>query len=135
MAKKSSLPLVYLIGMAIVCIGFICPMFSLGGFAATNGFQFINFGKSGFVSIAALLIIAGAVGGVVLSLISVKNAETLRLVCLAVSVLGGIILIVGFNQNAVYKVIAKGFLKCAAYGFYFVLAGWIVAAIGYFLKK
>ena len=95
--------------MVLAVIGFCCPMFKALGFEA-NGFKFINFDNSGFVTIGALLIIAGAIAGVVL--------------------------VIGFTTNGgIYKSIGKQFIKHATVGFYLVLAGWVVALVGQFSNK
>lgn len=134
MGKKSSLPIIYLIGMALVAIGFCCPMFSGKLLGSSNGFKFINFDNSGFVTIGALLIFIGAIVGIVGCFL--PKLSILKLVGLAVSVVGGIILIVGFTTNGgIYKAIGKGFLKHATFGFYMIVAGWVVAIVGFVLKK
>ena len=62
MGKKSSLPLIYLVGMALVVIGFFCPMFKGLFGSSANGFDFIkNAKEGGFVAIGSILIIVGAV--------------------------------------------------------------------------
>ena len=67
MGKKSSLPLIYLIGVLLVAIGFCCPLFSGKILKVTaNGFKFINFKNFGWSTIAALMIFCGAVAGVIL---------------------------------------------------------------------
>ena len=60
MAKKSSLGILYLVGMALIVLGFCLPMFSGMGINP-NGFKFINFKNGGFVSIGALFIIIGGI--------------------------------------------------------------------------
>ena len=97
MAKKGSLPLIYLIGMALVVIGFICPVFDFG--IKENGFDFINFDNFGFKTIGALLIIAGAVLGLVFCFVGGKNSGMLKLVGLLVSIVGGIVLIIVTISN------------------------------------
>lgn len=135
MAKKSSkISLIYLIGMALSLIGFCVPMFKGKLIGKTwNGFKFINFDNFGFVTVGALLILIGIILGIVFSLISVK--DVLKLVALIVSIVGGIVLVIGFNQDKLYQAIAKGFLKCAYVGFYLLIVGWIVSIVGYVLKK
>lgn len=134
MGKKVSLPIIFLIGMALVAIGFCCPMFK-GIFGSTaNGFKFINFDNSGFVTIGALLVFVGAIVGIVGCFL--PNLSILKLVGLIVSIVGGVVLVIGFTTNGgVYKAIGKGFLKHATFGFYMVVAGWIVALVGYVMKK
>lgn len=134
MAKKGSLPLIYLIGMALVVIGFICPMFDL--FIGTlNGFDFINFKEFGVTTIGALLIIAGAVLGLVFCFVGGKNSGMLKLVGLLVSIAGGVVLIIGYSDNMFSRGIGKFFIDVATYGFYMILAGWIVGVVGYVMKK
>lgn len=133
MGKKVNLmSYLYCIGLAIVAIGFCCPMFKLGPIES-NGFKFINFDNSGFVTIGALLIFVGAIAGIVAQF--VKQLSGLKLIFLLVSIAGGIILVVGFLTNGgIYKAIGKGFIKHAVIGFYLVIAGWVVALIGAFKK-
>lgn len=137
MGKKSSLPLIYLIGVALVAIGFCVPMFKgnvLG--VKTNGFDYMNFKNFGWMTIAALLIFCGAVLGVLFSFISVgKSTGLLRLVCIIVSIVGGVILFIKFNDNFLTKTIGKGFLKHAFIGFYMILVGWILGLVGAITNK
>lgn len=135
MGKKSnSLPLIYLIGMVVTAVGFFCPMFkSILG--TTPGYKFINFDNFGFVTIGALLIVAGAIAGIVFCFVGGKSAKLLRLICAIVSIAGGIVLVVGFNDNKIYQAIAKGFLKHAYFGFYMVVAGWLVGLCGAITNK
>lgn len=133
MAKKGSLPLIYMIGMALVVIGFICPVFDFG--IKENGFDFINFDNFGFKTIGALLIIAGAVLGLVFCFVGGKNSGMLKLVGLLVSIAGGVVLIIGYNDNMFSKGIGKFLIDNATYGFYMILAGWVVGVVGYVMKK
>ena len=135
MGKKSSLPLIYLIGVALIAVGFCLPMFK--GLGTTpSGFKFINFDNFGATTIAALLIFCGAVAGVVFCFVSAgKNTSLIRLICVVISIIGGLILIIKFNDNWLSKTIGKGFIKHAYIGFYMVLAGWIVGLIGAVTKK
>ena len=133
MAKKAKLSLVYLIGMVVTVIGFICPMFDFK-LAAANGFDFIDFGNSGFVSIGALLIFIGAVAGVVACFLPMLKSY--KLLCLIVTIVGGIILVIGFTTNGgIYKAIGNALFKTATYGFYMVIVGWVISLIGYLMKK
>ena len=133
MAKKGFNLSIYLIGMAVTVIGFCLPMFKVFGSNGKNGFGFINFNNSGFVTIGALLIIIGAVAGIVVSLLG--KGDQLEWIALAVSVVGGIILVIGFNDNGIYKAIGKALVKNSTIGFWMVVAGWVVAAVGKVLKK
>ena len=136
--KSSSLSLIYLIGMALVVIGFIVPMFkfTFGPFSGTkNGFNFIDFDHFGFVTIGALLIFVGACLGVVFSLAPVGSKDLLKLICLVASIAGGIVLVVGFTQDSLYKLGGKQLLKAAYIGFYMIIVGWVVGLAGYITKK
>lgn len=131
--KGSALALLYLIGMAIAAIGFCCPMFSAKVLGSSNGFKFIDFEDSTFVTIGALLVFIGAVAGVVSCF--VPKLKGLKLIFLLVSIVGGIVLVIGFTSNGgVYKFIGKQLFKHATYGFYMILAGWVIALVGYFTK-
>lgn len=135
MAKKSSsMGLLYLVGMALVVIGFFLPMFKAGP-VKPNGWDFLNFKDFGFVTIGGLLILIGAVMGLILNFIKAKNGKMLKLIAIVLSIVGGVVLIIGFNDNALYRAIAKGFIKHAFVGFYVVLVGWIAALVGYFSSK
>jgi hypothetical protein len=134
MAKKGSLPLIYMIGMALVVIGFICPVFDF--FIGTlNGFDFINFKDFGTTTIGALLIIIGAVLGLVFCFVGGKNSGMLKLVGLLVSIAGGVVLIISYSGDVFSEGIGKFFIEVATYGFYMILAGWAVGVVGYVMKK
>ena len=91
MGKKSGkLPLIYLLGMALVVIGFIIPMFkvSFGPFGSSNpnGFKFIDFDHMGFVTIGSLLVFAGACLGVIFSLVNIgSSTDLIRLRTVSIS--------------------------------------------------
>lgn len=133
--KVNLLSYLYLIGMAVVVIGFCCPMFK-GLFGSTaNGFKFINFDNSVFVSIGALLIFIGAIAGIIVKFVPSLQKNKLDFLCLLVSIAGGVILLVGFTTNGgIYKAIGKAFLKNAVVGFYMIIIGWVAAIVGYFSK-
>lgn len=138
MGKKSSkLPIIYLIGVLAVAIGFCLPLFKgklLG--ATTTGWDFISFKDFDWSSFAAILIFLGAVLGAVFCFVKAgKNTNLLRLVCIIVSIVGGLIFIIKFNDDSITKLIGKQILKCATVGFYTVIAGWIVGLIGAITHK
>lgn len=123
-----------MIGMALVVVGFICPVFDF--FIGTlNGFDFINFKDFGTTSIGALLIIIGAVLGLVFCFVGGKNSGMLKLVGLLVSIAGGVVLIISYSGDVFSEGIGKFFIEVATYGFYMILAGWIVGVVGYVMKK
>ena len=115
--------------VTLFVIGFILPMFKVLG-QTPNGFKFINFKNSGFCTIGSLMIIAGGIAGLVFNFLS-NGSKTLKLAALAASIIGAIVLIIGFNDNVVYKAIGKGLLKHAYIGFYLVVVGWVSAIAGY----
>ncbi len=133
MGKKVSLPLIYLIGMALVVIGFCCPMFS-GFLGSANGFKFINFDNSGFVTIGALLIFAGAIAG--LAACFVKQLSGLKLIFALCVLAGAIVLVIGFTTNGgIYKAIGKNIIKHATIGFYLVVVGIVAGVAGAVMNK
>ena len=130
MGKKSSLPLIYLIGMALIAIGFFCPMFKGLFGSSSNGFDFIkNAKEGGFVAIGSILIIVGAICGIVSCF--VPQLKGLKLVFAIVALAGAIVLIIGFTTNGgIYKAIGKQLLKRATVGFYLVVVGIVAAVVG-----
>ena len=133
--KINVLSYLYIIGMAIVAIGFCCPMFKGIFGTSANGFKFINFDNSVFVSIGALMIFFGVVGGIVVKFLPKLSKNKLDFLCLLISIAGGVVLLIGFTTNGgIYKAIGKAFLKNAIAGFYMIVIGWAVAIVGYFSK-
>ena len=130
MGKKSSLPLIYLVGMALIAIGFFCPMFKGLFGSSANGFDFIkNAKEGGFVAIGSILIIVGAICGIVACF--VPQLKGLKLVFAIVALAGAIVLIIGFTTNGgIYKAIGKQLLKRAMFGFYMVVVGIVLGVAG-----
>ncbi|MBQ9495248.1 MAG: hypothetical protein IJR50_06385 [Treponema sp.] len=132
MAKKSSKSLLsnlYLIGMALVAVGFIVPIFR-GNLVKVNGFDLVGDGNS-IMKIAALLVFIGAVAGIVLSFVNAgKNQSLLKVIALAASVAGG--LYVFFNTSNFGVQLASKYLSV---GFYLIVIGWVAAIVGYLQKK
>ncbi len=129
---KKALPIakLFLLGMALVVIGFILPVFS-SKIGSKTGLNFINLKKMNPGTIGALLVFVGAAAGIVFEFISVKNAKLIKLVCLVASIVGGIIFAMSFGDNPVTKAIGKGLLKHASVGFYLIVVGWVAAIVGY----
>ena len=130
MGKKSSLPLIYLIGMALVAIGFFCPMFKGLFGSSANGFDFIkNAKEGGFVAIGSILIIAGAIAGIVACFI--PQLKGLKLIFALCVLAGAVVLIIGFlTSGGIYKAIGKQLLKRAMFGFYMVVVGIVLGVCG-----
>ena len=125
--------LIYLIGMALVVVGFCCPIFSFFG-GNVNGFYYLS--DFGFgITIGALFIIIGAVLGLVFCFVDIRNSELFKLIGILISIAGGILLIIGYSDNMFSKGIGKFLIDIATYGFYMILAGWIVGVVGYVMKK
>ena len=82
-----------------------------------------------------MFIIIGGIAGFVSCFVKMKNVNFIKMIALLVSIIGGIILVIGFSQNRIYAFIGKGFIKHAAVGLYLVLAGWIAGIIGYLSSK
>ena len=81
MAKKSSLNVLYLVGMALVALGFVLPIFqfsSILGKHQFTGFDLVGDGDTA-LKIYTLLIFIGGIAGVVLSFVKVQNAKLLKL--------------------------------------------------------
>lgn len=133
MANKKN-NLLYLLGMALVVVGFCCPIFNGIANRPINGFNIIK-SYDGFVQLGALLILIGAACGVILCFVDFKSLALLKFVVLAVCIAGGVVLFLGFNKNVFTQFAGKKILKCATYGFYLIIAGWFVGLAGYFTRK
>lgn len=128
MGKKVSMNMLYLVGTALIVAGFILPMFK-GLFGATsNGFDFIG-SKFGMRTIGALLVIIGGACGLALNFVNVKN-PSLKLLAVLVSIAGGVLLVIFYNDNSISKFEGKQLIKHAYIGFYMLICGWVVALIG-----
>ncbi|NLM01018.1 MAG: hypothetical protein GX220_06140 [Treponema sp.] len=66
---------------------------------------------------------------------SIRNAETLKLLALIVTILGGLILIITYKDNFLVKVLKSSIFKAAYIGFYMIIVGWIVAIFGWITKR
>ncbi|MCI5607157.1 MAG: hypothetical protein SOT46_09780 [Treponema sp.] len=138
--KTGSLNILYLIGMVLTVVGFCLPMITGPLKGTYNGFKFINFDNSGFVTIGALVLFIGACIGAAVGLLSllgikIPSKKLLALVAILVVLAGACILVIGFaSGNGVYKFLGKQLFKHATYGFYMVIGGWVVSLIGFILK-
>lgn len=118
--------------MLLVLVGFCCPIFN--GISSINGFNIIK-NYDGLVLVGALLILIGSACGVILCFVDAKALQLLKLVALIVCIGGGVILFLNFNQSGLYKLLGKGILKTATYGFYMILTGWVLSFLGYFFGR
>ena len=141
MAKKSSLNVLYLVGMALVALGFVLPIFqfsSILGKHQLTGFDLVGDGDTA-LKIYTLLIFIGGIAGVVLSFVKVPDAKLLKIAALLVSVIGFVLVAVSL-ANSDGAAIIKGLnlgrktlssvFKSLYAGGYMIIAGWIAAAIG-----
>jgi len=128
--KVSVMSYLYLCGMALIAIGFFCPMFKGLFGSSANGFDFIkNAKEGGFVAIGSILIIVGAIAGIVSFF--VPQLKSLKLIFAIVALAGAIVLIIGFTTNGgIYKAIGKQLLKRAMFGFYMVVVGIVLGICG-----
>ena len=132
-SKKIGVSGLYPLGAALTAIGFICPVFGKGR-GAMNGFDLVTKNSSA-ISIGVILVFIGAIAAIILCFLKVKNVRLLKLVALVLSILGGVILVVRMNDNAISKLVGKGFLKHTAVGFYLILVGWILSLVGFIKSK
>jgi len=141
MGKKSSLPLIYLIGMALVLVGCFLPLTSSStfGFNGSSAFDAITSDGKGIVKIGSLLAFIGAVAGIVFCFVSVKGIP-MRLISLIVSIVGGVYVIISYMGKSDF---AKGVMKAAgkafgtkpAIGLIVIIIGWVVALYAVLVKK
>ncbi len=133
--KVSVMSYLYLLGMALVAIGFFCPMIKGLFGSSANGFEFIRNAKEGsFVAIGAILIFVGAVAGILAFF--VPQLKSLKLIFAIVALAGAIVLIIGFTTNGgIYKAIGKQLLKRALFGFYMVVCGIVLGLVGAITNK
>ena len=149
MANNKNLLKLYLIGMLATVIGFCCPMFKeFFGLSKPNGFSFIDFHNSGFLYIGAILIFFGALAGVIFSLINIKSLGIFKLLSVCAALVGIILFIIGYVgrlkaeytlggllSNVVQINYFEEFINSALIGFYLVVAGTVLAAVGYATNK
>lgn len=128
------LNLIYLVGMALVLVGFILPMFEGALGLSLNGFDFINTDNFGTTTIAALLIFIGAAVGIVFCFVGGSNADLIKIIALLASIAGGVLILIAANDSWLAKMIGKSFWKNASIGTYMILAGWVVGVVGWIKK-
>ena len=132
---------VYFIGMALIIVGLLCPIVKVMG-QTPNAFKFLDFKNFGTSTVAILLILIGAVLGVIFALLNMSSKNN-KLIALAITLAGGIImllLLTGVLSDSslggkIWRAAGKSFIKHAFIGFYLILAGWIVAIYGWATGK
>lgn len=136
MAKKTGSILSYLFvcGLALVVIGCFLPLSTtkLFGLNGSSAFDIIKGDGSGILKVGSILAFVGAICGIVLSFISVKNAGLLKWISLIASIAGGLYVV--FNTSSTGRSIAKATLNFGP-GVYVILAGWVIALIGLVLYR
>lgn len=132
MGKKSAkLPIIFLIGMVAVVVGCFIPIITINlGLLGKINFTIIDAFKSlkELSSWLALLMMVSAIVGAVFCFVGGKNVKLLRLVCLILCVVLGIIF---FARGGFFK----SWFKITGVGFYVILAGWVVSFVGWILDK
>lgn len=140
MGKKSGTLSLYLIGMVLVVIGCFLPLtaskFFGGGSSAFNAIV----DGSGDLKIGSILALGGAIAGIVFSFVAISGKLPVKLISLIVSIVGGVyVWICYMNGGALAKGLFKGALKVTGtkpgIGLIIILAGWVIALVGYFMKK
>ena len=125
MAKKSSFNLFYLIGMIAVVVGSFLPIIRIS-LGILGKIDFTDL--SNLDSWLALLMFVAAAVGIILCFVKVSNASMLKTVCLLASIVLGLIFFARGN-------FFKDWFKITGFGFYIILAGWVIGLIGTFVKK
>lgn len=130
--------ILYFIGMALVVVGLICPLTKNSSCAL----KYLNFKNFGWSSIGILLILIGAVCGILLSILAKGNRSN-KFIALLVSLAGGVVitlLLTGtLSDNGVasfvWRTLGKGIVKHAYIGFYLILSGWVLSIAGWVTDK
>lgn len=147
MAKKAkvSLNILYVIGTALIVLGFILPIFQFSflGTHRLTGFDLVGDGETA-LKIFTLLIFIGGLAGLVLSFVKVPNGKILKIAAILLSFIAFVLVVVSiFNSDGAS--IVKGLnlgkktlsavFKSLYVGGYMIIAGWIVAAAGLITEK
>ena len=126
MSKGKNLPMLYLIGLLAVVVGSFLPIISIFGlkFSVLDAFGSLKTLKS----IMALIMFVAAIVGVVFCFLSSNNGALIKTVALFASIICGIIF---FAKAGFFD----GWFNVVGVGFYIIVAGWIVAIIGFVTNK
>ncbi|MBP5251501.1 MAG: hypothetical protein J6Z17_03700 [Treponema sp.] len=126
MSKGKNLPLFYLIGMAAVIVGSFLPIISVLGlkFTVLDAFGSLKTLRS----VMALIMFVAAIVGVVFCFLGSKNGALIKTVALFASIICGVIF---FAKAGFFD----GWFDVVGIGFYVIVAGWIVAVIGFVTNK
>ena len=131
MGKKSSLPLIYLIGTIAVIVGSFCPIITISlGFLGKIEFTIIDAFKDlkDVDCWLALLMFVSAVIGAIFCFVGGKNTSLIKLVCIVASIVLGLIFFARGN-------FFKDWFKITGFGFYIILVGWVLGIVGAVTNK
>lgn len=117
--------------MIAVVVGSFLPIIRISlGILGKIDFTIVDAFKdlSNLDSWLALLMFVAAAIGIILCFVKVSNASMLKTVCLLASIVLGLIFFARGN-------FFKDWFKITGFGFYIILAGWVIGLIGTFVKK
>lgn len=135
--------ILYLIGMALVIVGLLLPIAKFPIIGEANVFDLVNFKNFNIRSVSALLIAIGAILGILFVLL-LNATKTHRLIALAITLAGGVILllyltgVISDSKVASWgqkTFLGKNFIKNIYIGFYVILAGWVLSIYGWISGK
>lgn len=137
--KNSAIGYLYLIGLALVAIGCFLPLWTHFG-GRSNGataISFLNDDGNTIRKIGVILTLAGAIAGIIICFVKVKSVGLIKLVSLIVSIAGGAYVFFNTSDFAknVGKTVAKVTKSAPSIGFYLILAGWVIALVGWILDR
>ena len=133
--------IVYFIGMALIIVGLLCPIVKVMG-QTPNAFKVLDFKNFGTSTVGILLILIGAILGVIFALLNMSSKGN-KMIALAISLAGGVILLLLLTGvlsdssfgGSIWRAVGKSFIKHAYIGFYLILIGWIAAIYGWITGK
>ena len=140
MAKKGSVCSLYLIGLVLVVIGCFLPLTASKFFGGgSSAFSAITDG-SGDLKVGAILALCGAIAGIVFCFVSLGAKLPVKLISLIVSLAGGVYMVLSYLNLAPWaKNVAKFANKAVGnhigIGLIVILAGWVIAIVGYLQNK
>lgn len=147
MAKKGAkIELLYVLGMALVVIGFCVPIFQ-SAIGKVNGFKLVGNGNSA-TKLFTLLIFIGGVAGLAIPFLQmiakIPQARLLKIAALLISIIGLVVVIViSYNSKGAGfaraigagKNVVTSIFKSFYVGAYLIIIGWVVAIAGLVTKK
>ena len=131
MGKKSSLPIIYLIGTLAVVVGCFCPIITISlGFLGKIDFTIIDAFKElkDVDSWLALLMFVSAIIGFIICFVGKKNVSLIKLIAIVASIVLGLIFL---SRGGFFK----HWFKICGFGFYVIVAGWVLGLVGAITNK